>query len=978
MGRRRKVIDDDGDSSEGERPGEGDEDLSAYGISNADLAEEAALFANPYSRKKRRTKDDAIYGVFGDEEDEKDDARGGRGRRYMSGVRFVSGNEASRPDAEQPAEYNSSDREAEDGDDGGAMESNTVDAMDVDDDGVDRPGLGSGPSKMQESDDEDADVRPHFGMGLGYGKGGREEEDEHGAGPPRPSFGGVGLGFGATGRGGLGFSSTPDEFPTDMPTSFGPQKAKGKGRKNTTSSPSGSVPRVDKSFGTFEKSTKGIGSKLLEKMGWKKGMGLGKEGTGIAAPIDVKLRPKGAGLGLVDERTEAVKREQREKAGEEMDEDEAYGGTKPKVEPRTGQWKRSARKKKVAYKSAQELIAEQEGGAAPAVSAAQATKILDMTGREVRELSHISEAATATAAFEVTAARLPELRHNVGLLADMAQQELLHLSRQARIEKTRQEQLRKQHEVISAQAEEENRRSVRLKAVVELANECQQYSQQFAYTLGEINMDALIKAFTGPFTKLQQEHQEEYQLYGLDELVVAALAPIMKKMLASWEPLQDPTFGADAFRQWKKLLMTPTQRSKKQSDRMVIDGDEDANRKMTPYESMMYNIWLPKVRQAVNNDWDPKHPDPVIALLEAWHAPQQHRYHRSEEKTADSDSSVLLPSWLYHNILEQLILPKLTREVQDWNPSRDPVLVHTWIHPWLPHLADRMDSIFITIRHKLDVSWRKWEGRDQGPLVILTPWKEVFKPSDMESLIVKAILPKLVLILQRDFVVNPRAQDLQPLINVFAWRDLVPTHLMVHLLETEFFPKWHRILWAWLSSPGASGEEITQWYKSWKNVFPPELAKETGIVNQFRAGLDMMNQSMAMGGAKGPMPAPPRPIAELSQTAAAGGKVSSANGSRRLKSSTAMSAMDAFKDYVERTASEHDLLFAPANRVHPVTGKALFRLAPAAKAASGVGGLVGYIDEGVIFVEDGSGGWSPVGVEEAMQLAKGKKGGRGR
>lgn len=139
----------------------------------------------------------------------------------------------------------------------------------------------------------------------------------------------------------------------------------------------------------------------------------------------------------------------------------------------------------------------------------------------------------------------------------------------------------------------------------------------------------------------------------------------------------------------------------------------------------------------------------------------------------------------------------------------------------------------------------------------------------------------------------------------------------------------------------------------------------------------MMNQSMAIGGAKGPMPTPPRPIAEMSQTAAAGGKVAAANG-RRLNPATTMSAMDAFKDYVERKASERDLLFAPANRVHPATGKALFRLAPAAKAASGTGGIVGYIDEGVLFVDDGNGGWSPVSVEEAIELATGKKGGKGR
>ncbi|KAK7916023.1 hypothetical protein WMY93_011784 [Mugilogobius chulae] len=39
------------------------------------------------------------------------------------------------------------------------------------------------------------------------------------------------------------------------------------------------------------------GRKMLEKMGWKKGEGLGKEGSGITDPIELKIRKSGSGLG---------------------------------------------------------------------------------------------------------------------------------------------------------------------------------------------------------------------------------------------------------------------------------------------------------------------------------------------------------------------------------------------------------------------------------------------------------------------------------------------------------------------------------------------------------------------------------------------------------------------------------------------------------------------------------------------------------
>ena len=63
----------------------------------------------------------------------------------------------------------------------------------------------------------------------------------------------------------------------------------------------------DKSYAAFEKHTKGIGMKLLEKMGWKKGEGLGAAKQGILNPVDVKLRKRGAGLQDEGERTQQSK-----------------------------------------------------------------------------------------------------------------------------------------------------------------------------------------------------------------------------------------------------------------------------------------------------------------------------------------------------------------------------------------------------------------------------------------------------------------------------------------------------------------------------------------------------------------------------------------------------------------------------------------------------------------------------------------------
>lgn len=52
------------------------------------------------------------------------------------------------------------------------------------------------------------------------------------------------------------------------------------------------------SFGAFEVHTKGFGSRLMAKMGFVEGTGLGKAGQGMVQPIQVVKRPKSLGLGV--------------------------------------------------------------------------------------------------------------------------------------------------------------------------------------------------------------------------------------------------------------------------------------------------------------------------------------------------------------------------------------------------------------------------------------------------------------------------------------------------------------------------------------------------------------------------------------------------------------------------------------------------------------------------------------------------------
>lgn len=51
-------------------------------------------------------------------------------------------------------------------------------------------------------------------------------------------------------------------------------------------------------LGAFEVHTRGFGSRMMAKMGFVEGQGLGKDGQGMAKPIEVTKRPKSLGLGV--------------------------------------------------------------------------------------------------------------------------------------------------------------------------------------------------------------------------------------------------------------------------------------------------------------------------------------------------------------------------------------------------------------------------------------------------------------------------------------------------------------------------------------------------------------------------------------------------------------------------------------------------------------------------------------------------------
>lgn len=68
---------------------------------------------------------------------------------------------------------------------------------------------------------------------------------------------------------------------------------------------------------------------------------------------------------------------------------------------------------------------------------------------------------------------------------------------------------------------------------------------------------------------------------------------------------------------------------------------------------------------------------------------------------------------------------QVARAVEAWEPQAESVPLHAWLHPWLPYLGHRLESLYPTIRFRLATALQAWHPSDGSALALLSPWHRV-------------------------------------------------------------------------------------------------------------------------------------------------------------------------------------------------------------------------------------------------------------
>lgn len=688
--------------------------------------------------------------------------------------------------------------------------------------------------------------------------------------------------------------------------------------------------KSDDGAGSFS----GFGAKMMAKMGWSKGEGLGREGEGIQEPIQVQLRNTKGGVGAVSEKSEQQKREERRRAeqnGEKYDD--------------SSEDERARHRKKKAT----------SGTSTPSTAAPRPKKTiydLEAAGMQVPPtLQSIVDATTgeskSTSALSLRGAEVPFQTS----LAARVQREVAAFGDAVEAVQTDAKNIEHQMDHLAAELES---LSTQIAEIQDISSRLEELRAADEWSTVVDGLKSLQAAYPA-----RSFHKE----------AVAVINPLFLRSIAAWNPTSealehvskslgdlgsiiDPSSQAADYRSPSDEVTRPFHNPLASIfNPNSQDSEPTYRRSTTPYQTMMF-AWWSRFHSAMVNDFEPDGPSSpsFVHAIEVWRP--------------------VLPRFIFRRITQE-IKRKVSASLQRWNPRKaikhkSSAPLPQWIFQWLPYDGDIRSEVRPKLRTVLQI-WPIHRGIVPG----IKLWTKAFS-EDVDTLLVRHLLPRLSAHLRDDFEMDPADQDVAPISIVIGWASVMSPRIIAELLHAEFFTtKFYACLHSWLTYEGRNFDEIRRWLSWWKEIFPNEINNVPIIERDWEEAYKLVHAALDLQGGDLenlalPAVGPPRsPSPKTPNFSKSVNTVPPLSARQEVDETT-------FKDIVEAWCAEENLLLIPLRKADEKTGLPLFRVTA---SATGKGGVVVYIKGDIVWAQDkkDKSVWEPVGLEEGLiSRAEGK------
>lgn len=527
-------------------------------------------------------------------------------------------------------------------------------------------------------------------------------------------------------------------------------------------------------IGGWEKHTKGIGMKLLQKFGFKGRLGANEDG--ISSAVQVVVRPTNVGLGFGDTVEAPNLPENKKLEAEWKGVEYIEPVTSTKTEDLSG-WKKTnfgKKKRKVTYN--EESILDAFGDSD--VSTPQ--MIIDMRSSDGKIISSADGLGSSGVGLRQQHVLGQELLYNVGLVSQMQSSAVTAESRQMANTIRRKDGLQQQLAQLQAKKDLESSRIATLNDINSRLTSAQ------CDSFGSVC--SLIKA-------LHTQYPQEFVLFGLLDLVPGFLSSAYRAH--PWN-IHDNLYFIELM---ESMLALQTY-----FEEHVNQDNHQIGLTLSAIYSRCTELeFLPAVRRFITNELTLACSREFILLL--------------------GNLRYILTSELFDQLLDSALMPKLVSLTESSSASSatiNGVSVLSHLPTWIPLLDKRLRAIFPSVKKLMVKRVNNWtpllsENQDRELFEDISAWKGTLDAVVLEKVLAENVVSKLLIVLREHWTEIIPSNTC--FLMVVRWLDILPTVCMECLLLCEFCPRWLHTLYSMVAAATTSLDHVAVWYMQWKQFF---------------------------------------------------------------------------------------------------------------------------------------------------------------